>query len=102
MASEFTYTRDDGHWIVDPVELETLNRDYWRDSFSQILVDETRQKRKSLVRVWSVQVSESEWDVYYLVHLQGPHPWSYAGKSNGPFNTADQALRRVYELFSSF
>ena len=102
MASEYTYTRADGHWIVDPVELETLNRDYWRDSFSQILVDETRQKRKSLVRVWSVQVSESEWDVYYLVHLQGKNPWAYAGKSNGPFNTADQALRRVYELFSSF
>lgn len=102
MASEYTYTTRDGHWIVDPVELETLNVRYWRDVFSQILVDETRQKRRSLVRVWAVQVSSNEWDVYYLVHLQGPHPWSYAGKSNGPFNTADQALRRVYELLASF
>jgi hypothetical protein len=102
MASEFTYTRDDGHWIVDPVELERLNRGYWRDVFSQILVDESRQKRRSLVRSWAVQVSESEWDVYYLVHLQGKNPWSYGGKSNGPFNTAEEALRRVYELLSSF
>ena len=34
MASEFTYTRDDGHWIVDPVELERLNRGYWRDDLA--------------------------------------------------------------------
>ena len=101
MASEYTYTRD-GHWIVDPVELETLNRDYWRDSFSQILVDETRQKRRSLVRVWAVQISAKEWDVHYLVHLQGPHPWSYAGKSIGPFTSEDQTLRRVYELLACF
>ena len=101
MASEYTYTRD-GHWIVDPVELESLNIGYWRDVQKQLLVDETRQKRKSLVRVWAVQVSNSEWDIYYLVHLQGPHPWSYAGKQNGPFLTQDQALRGVYELLASF
>ena len=100
--SEYKYTRPDGHWVTDPVEIERLNRSYWTEVAGRILVDETWATGKRILRAWAVQVGPSEWVVQYLCHRLGKNPWVHAGKSNGPFTTPDEARAGVARLARVF
>ena len=99
---EFIHTRPDGHWVTDPEEIERLNRPYWAEVEGRILVDETSGTRKRILRVWAVQIGQSEWRIQYLCTILGKNRWAHAGTSTGPFTTPDQVAHRVAWLLRSF